>query len=79
MFFPNQAWMNYFVGIGLIQKKEYSKALSYIKNATALELQDKQLLSLSFSALGDDQHELKDNKASDDAYEKALMYNPDNV
>jgi len=29
--------------------------------------------------LGDDEHELKDNKGSDDAYEKSLTYNPDNV
>lgn len=78
-FFPNQAWMNYFVGIAMVQKKDYAKALSYIKNATSLEFSDKQLLSLSFSALGDDYHELKDIKASDEAYEKALMYNPDNV
>jgi len=78
-FFPNQAWMNYLVGIGLVQKKEYGKALSYLKNTTALEFADKQLLSLGFSALGDDYHELKDNKASDEAYEKALMYNPDNI
>jgi len=78
-FFPNQAWMNYFVGIGMVQKKEYSKALSYLKNTPAMEFQDKQLLSLGFSALGDDYHELKDNKASDDAYEKALVYNADNI
>ena len=78
-FYPNQAWMNYFVGIAMVQKKEYAKALGYIKNATSLEFSDKQLLSLSFSALGDDYHELKDIKASDEAYEKALMYNPDNV
>jgi tetratricopeptide (TPR) repeat protein len=78
-FFPNQAWMNYLVGIAWVQKKDYNKALSYLKNATSLEFQDKQLLSLSFSALGDDYHELKAFKSSDDAYEKALVYNPDNV
>jgi len=78
-YFPNQAWMNYLVGIAWIQKKDYNKALGYIKNATSLEFQDKQLLSLSFSALGDDYHELKNIKASDDAYDKALVYNPDNV
>lgn len=78
-YFPNQAWMNYLVGIAMVQKKDFNKALSYLKTATSLEFQDKQLLSLSFSALGDDYHELKDNKSSDAAYEKALMYNPDNV
>ncbi|MDB5011217.1 MAG: invasion protein regulator [Mucilaginibacter sp.] len=78
-FFPNQAWMNYFVGIAWFQKKDYNKALSYIKNSDWLETQDKQLLTLSYSALGDNYHELKDIKGSDAAYEKALIYNPDNV
>jgi tetratricopeptide (TPR) repeat protein len=78
-FFPNQAWMNYFVGIAWVQKKNNQKALSYLKNTTSLEFQDKQLLSLAYSALGDDYHELKDLKSSDDAYEKALTYNADNV
>ena len=77
--FPNQAWMNYFVGVAWLQKKDYKKALGYIKNATSLESQDKDLLSQSFSALGDCYHSLKDDKNSDDAYEKALTYNPENA
>jgi tetratricopeptide (TPR) repeat protein len=77
--FPNQAWMNYLVGIAWQQKKDAHKALSYLKNATSLEFQDKDLLSQSYSSLGDCYHELKDNKNSDEAYDKALTYNPDNV
>jgi tetratricopeptide (TPR) repeat protein len=46
--FPNQAWMNYFVGVAYLQKKNYTKALSYLKNTTSLELQDKDLLSQCF-------------------------------
>ncbi len=77
--FPNQGWMNYMVGVAWAQKKEYKKALSYATNATSLEIQDKDLLSLSFSLLGDCYHSLKDNKSSDEAYDKALSYNPDNA
>ncbi|ASU36044.1 Tetratricopeptide repeat-containing protein [Mucilaginibacter xinganensis] len=77
--FPNQAWMNYLVGVARMQKKEYKKALDYLKNATSLELQDKDLLSQSYSAIGDCYHDLKDNKSSDEAYDKALTYNPDNA
>jgi tetratricopeptide (TPR) repeat protein len=77
--FPNQAWMNYLVGIAWAQKKDFKKALGYAKNATSLELQDKDLLSLSFSLLGDCYHDLKDNTSSDGAYDKALSYNPDNA
>jgi len=78
-FFPNQAWMNYLVGVAWFQKKDFKKAIEYIKNATALEVEDKELLSQSFSALGDCFHSMKDNKSSDEAYDKSLSYNPNNV
>lgn len=77
--FPNQAWMNYLAGVSYFQKKNFSKAINYIKNATSLEFQDKDLLTQSFSALGDCYHDLKDFKNSDASYEKALTYNPDNA
>jgi tetratricopeptide (TPR) repeat protein len=77
--FPNQAWMNYLVGVAWAQKKDFNKALGYVKNATSLEIQDKELLSLSFSLLGDCYHDMKNNKSSDDAYDKALAINPDNA
>jgi tetratricopeptide (TPR) repeat protein len=77
-FFPNQGWMNYFVGAAWLQKKEYKKALSYLKNAAALEFQDKDLLSMTYSQLGDCYHAMQDNKSSDASYDKALGYNPDN-
>jgi tetratricopeptide (TPR) repeat protein len=77
--FPNQAWMNYLVGVAYLQKKNYTKALSYIKNTTSLELQDRDLLSQCFSALGDCYHEQIDHAKSDEAYDKSLTYNPDNA
>ncbi|HVV54964.1 MAG TPA: tetratricopeptide repeat protein, partial [Mucilaginibacter sp.] len=76
--FPNQAWLNYLVGVAWQQKKDYKKAIQYIFNATMLESQDKDLLSQSFSSLGDCYHSVGDDKKSDDAYENALTYNPDN-
>lgn len=78
-YFPNQAWLNYLVGVAWLQKKDYHKAISYIKNTTALETQDKELLSQSFSFLGDSYHSIGDLKNSDAAYDKALTYNPDNA
>ncbi len=77
--FPNSAWMNYLVGIAYLQQKNYKAALSYIKNATDMETDDKDLLSSSYTSLGDCYHEQKDDQKSDDAYEKALTYNPDNA
>jgi len=78
-FFPNQAWMNYLVGVAWLQKKDNNKAIEYIKNATTLEFQDRDLLSQSYSALGDCYHNLKNDINSDNAYDKALTYNADNV
>lgn len=77
--FPNQAWMNYMVGIAYVQKKQMDKGLSYLKNTISIGTDDKDLLSLTYSALGDLYHGQKDNKNSDDSYEKALNYNPDNA
>jgi tetratricopeptide (TPR) repeat protein len=77
-FFPNQGWMNYFVGTAWLQKKDYKKALSYLKSAAALEFQDKELLSMTYSQLGDCYHAMQDNKNSDVSYDKALGFNPDN-
>jgi tetratricopeptide (TPR) repeat protein len=77
--FPNQSWLNYLVGVAWEQKKDFKKALGYIKNATALESQDKDLLAQSYSSLGDCYHSLGDNEQSDASYEKALGYNPQNA
>ncbi|CAM3953364.1 tetratricopeptide repeat protein [Mucilaginibacter galii] len=77
--FPNQAWMNYLVGVAYLQKKDATKALGYLKNTVALELDDKDLSAQSYAALGDCYHELKDNAKSDAAYDKALIFNPDNI
>jgi len=78
-FFPNQAPMNYFVGLAWLQKKDAKKALTYLKNAASLELEDKELLSQVYSALGDCYHELLNNKLSDESYDKSLQYSADNV
>ena len=78
-YFPNQASMNYLVGVAWLQKKDYNKALGYLKNATSLEMDDRELLSQCYSALGDCYHALQDNRNSDAAYDKALSDNPDNA
>ncbi|MDB5023157.1 MAG: tetratricopeptide repeat protein [Mucilaginibacter sp.] len=77
--FPNQAWLNYLVGVAWLQKKDFKKALEYVKNASSLETQDKDLLAQCFSSMGDCYHSLNDLASSDESYEKALGYNPDNA
>lgn len=75
-YFPNQAWMNYLVGAAQLQKKNYGKAVGYLKNAAAMGGDDKNLLGYVWAALGDSYHSMSNNKLSDDAYAKALEYNP---
>ena len=77
--FPNQAWMNYLVGVAWFQKKDFNKAISFFKKVPSLEVEDKDLLSQSYFSLGDCYHSLRDNKDCDEAYDKSLLYNPDNI
>ncbi|WP_448700750.1 tetratricopeptide repeat protein [Mucilaginibacter sp. AW1-3] len=77
--FPNQAWMNYLVGVAWAQKKDYNKALSYASNVPSLETQDNGLLSQTYSVMGDCYHSMKEYKKSDEAYSKSIEYNPDNM
>lgn len=77
--FPNQAWMNYLVGVAWLQKRNYTKALSYVSNVPSLETQDKTMLSQAYSAIGDCYHSMKEIKKSDEAYDKSIAYNPDNI
>jgi tetratricopeptide (TPR) repeat protein len=77
--FPNQAWLNYLVGVAWQQKKDFKKALTYFRNTSELETQDKELLSQCFSSLGDCYHSTAEFQKSDQAYEKSLTYNPDNA
>lgn len=77
--FPNQAWMNYLVGVAWMQKKNFTKALGYVKNASSLETQDRDLLSQCYAAIGDCYHEQKNEQLSDQAYDKALTYNPESA
>ncbi|MBE7177087.1 MAG: tetratricopeptide repeat protein [Mucilaginibacter polytrichastri] len=78
-FFPNQAWMNLFVGVAHAQKKDHQKALTYLKTAAALQSDDKELLAQVWSSLGDSYHALGDHRRSDESYDKALSYVADNA
>ena len=77
--FPNQAWMNYLMAVAWLQKKDYNRALNYAGNVPSLETQDHGLLSQCYSVEGDCYHGMKDYKRSDDAYDKSITYNPDNI
>ena len=76
--FPNQAALYYYTAVAYIQTNQQIKAISYLKNAVALEVEDKDFLSQIHSSLGDAYNSLKRYKESDEAYEAALSANPNN-
>ncbi|WP_462264351.1 tetratricopeptide repeat protein [Mucilaginibacter sp.] len=77
--FPDQAWMNYFSGVAYQQTKQPAKAIGKLTKAASLAKQDNQLQAQAYSSLGDCYHELHQYTASDEAYDKALVYDADNT
>jgi tetratricopeptide (TPR) repeat protein len=77
--FPNQATLYFYTGIAYAQSQKHEKAISYLKNASELAIDDNQLLSQIHSGLGDSYHSLKNFKQSNQAYDKALQFNPNNA
>lgn len=79
LLFPNEVWLNYLVGMGWMQKKASDKAIPYLKKVTQLETSDSTILGPCYARLGDSYHDLKQDAASDEAYDKALIYTPDDA
>lgn len=77
--FPNQAPLYLYTGIAYAQVQQYDKAVSYLKNASALETEDKDIQAQIYSALGDAYNAMKRYRESDQSYERALELAPDNV
>ncbi|MEO8794431.1 MAG: tetratricopeptide repeat protein, partial [Daejeonella sp.] len=76
--FPNQAPLYLFTSVAYAQTQNHAKAVTYLKNAAALETEDQEVLTQIYSGLGDSYNALKRYTDSDLAYEKALSIQPDN-
>jgi tetratricopeptide (TPR) repeat protein len=77
--FPSQAVIYLYTGMAYMEKKNYEKAVSYLKNAASLETEDKERQVQIYTGLGDAYNGIKYYKESDLAYEKALQLMPENV
>lgn len=77
--FPNEPDLYFFLATGYAQSNNHEKAVAYLKNA--LNLNPKKWIQESdiYSSLGNSLHSLKKYKESDEAFEKSLQLNPDNV
>jgi tetratricopeptide (TPR) repeat protein len=76
--FPNQVKPYYFNGISNTQLKNYKDAVEALSEGKEFVFNDKPLLAQFYSIIGDDQNQLKNNEASDSAYDKVLEIDPSN-
>jgi tetratricopeptide (TPR) repeat protein len=77
--FPNQALPFFCNGLANFQLKNYQEALNSLTEGKEFVYDNNQLLALFYSTIGDVQNRLKNNEASDAAYDKSLEYDPSNA
>ncbi|MBL4755718.1 MAG: tetratricopeptide repeat protein [Flavobacteriales bacterium] len=77
--FPNQSILYLFNGIANIQRKQWEDAIATLTQGITLTTDNNQLLSSFYSNLGDSYHSRKDTGLSDQSYDKALEYDPNNI
>ena len=77
--FPDQPLLYLFAGAASFQMKDYEAAAKYFKNGVNFVVFNDQLMTQFYSYLGDTYFQLKDHEKSDEAYEKVLKIEPDNV
>lgn len=74
--FPNQAMLYYFNGYGHLSQRHYREAISSLERAKRLSSANPGLVHDLNSMLGDAYHGAKEYVKSDQAYEDALVYKP---
>ena len=77
--FPDQPMLYMFAGASSFQLKDYESAARYFKNGANFVVFNDKMLAQFYSYLGDTYFQLKDHEKSDEAYEKVLKIEPDNV
>lgn len=78
-YFPEQPLPYLYKGIALFQLNRYDEALTSFETGRRFVVGNNQLLFDFYSNIGDTQHRLKNNRASDAAYDKALSISGDNA
>lgn len=76
--FPNQAMLYYFNGYANSRKNNHKEAAYALEQAKRLTTSNEALVSEINGLLGDTYNSLKDFKKSDEAYDAALSFNPNN-
>lgn len=78
-YFPQQPIFYLFNGIALLQNKDADKAVETLTTGKNLVVDNNKLLAQFYASLGDAYHEQKDHENSDQSYDMALKYDPQNT
>ncbi len=76
-YFPNQAELYFFSGMGHLVKKNYQKSIRALEQGKKYTI-DPDLLTVFYGQLGDAYNGIEDHEKSDISYEKALENKPSN-
>ncbi|MBL7872255.1 MAG: tetratricopeptide repeat protein [Cyclobacteriaceae bacterium] len=76
--FPNQAMIYYFNGFGHLRKRNYKEAAYSLEQSKKLSATNPTFMSELNGILGDCYNGSKEYAKSDQAYEEALKFNPNN-
>ncbi len=76
--FPNQPGICWFLGTAYLIEKEDEKAIQILEMGKKLTGNNDELKALFNAQLGDAYNNVKDYEKSDEAYEAALAFNPNN-
>ncbi|MCK5369156.1 MAG: tetratricopeptide repeat protein, partial [Cyclobacteriaceae bacterium] len=76
--FPNQSGICWFLGTAYLANKNYDSAVGVLERGKKLSNSNEELKSYFNAQLGDVYNNLERHKKSDESYEAALAYNPDN-
>jgi len=77
-FFPNQASLWYYRGIGYFNLKQYAKSVESLEETKSLSGSNQQLKMQSLLLLADAYNETKEYSKSDAAYDEVLKYDKNN-
>ncbi len=77
--FPLSPTFYYYQALAFSQKENHKLCIESLLKGKDFIFDNDELLSDFYSLLGNEYHALNDNKSSDDSYDKALIYNPNNI
>ena len=77
--YPLSSQLYYYQGLAFVNKKQYNEALNSLLKGEKFVVENNSLKSEFYSLIGDSYHNLQSHKLSDQSYDKALFYNPNNV